>query len=167
MVCYTAGNTYRGIAMMTLFGLLAPWIILARQLAGGGAPEIPTEAYYTVDDGITWFADDINKIPPFDKDGKPAYRVHVFRCADGKEFVSHLERYTPEARKKLEEARAQGDQADPAVYEEVSMTGIEVKKPGTGDSGWVKQSDYERAAKITMPQCADGTLNGIEPVYPE
>jgi hypothetical protein len=141
-------------------------IIIGWQLTSSGGPKIPSEAYYTIDDGATWFADDIQKIPPFDKDGKPAYRAHVFKCSDGKEFVSHLERYTPEAKKKLEEARAKGDQADPAVYEEVTITGIEVKKPGTGDTGWVKQSDYEKAAKIASPVCPDGTTNGIEPVYP-
>jgi hypothetical protein len=141
-------------------------IIIGWQLTGAGGPDIPTKAYYTTDDGATWFADDINKIPPFDKDGKPAYRVHVFKCTDGKEFISHMERYTPEAQKKLEEARAAGDQADPAVYEEVSMTGIEVKRPGTGDQGWVKQSDYEKAAQITAPTCPGGGTEGIEPVYP-
>lgn len=140
--------------------------IIIYQLAGGSGPQIPTKAYYTIDDGATWFEDDINKIPPFEKDGKQAVRVHLFRCGGGKPFVSHLERYTAAAKEKLEKARAAGPDADPGIYDEVSMTGIEVKEAGTGDKGWVRQSNYEAAAKITQPQCPDGTTNEIEPVYP-
>lgn len=141
-------------------------VVIVWQLAGSGGPSIPTKAYYTVDDGATWFADDINKIPPFDHNGKPAYRVHLFRCGGGDPFVTHLERYTPAAQKRLEQARAAGPEADPSVYEEVAMSGIEVKKPGTGDKGWVRQSNYEAASEIMSPICPDGTTNEIEPVYP-
>lgn len=144
---------------------LIPWVILGRQLLDDGGPQIPTQAYYTIDDGQTWFADDINKLSPFDKDGKPAYRVYVFTCDGGRtQFASYLERYTPEAHRKLEAARAQGADADPAIYEEVYLTGMEVKKPGAGQ--WVKLSDWERSTAISSPICPDGTLNNIEPTYP-
>ncbi|HEV2295217.1 MAG TPA: hypothetical protein VGR35_15295 [Tepidisphaeraceae bacterium] len=129
------------------------------------APDIvPASAYFTTDDGQTWFADDINKIPPFEKDGKPAYRVYVYRAADGRQFVSHLERYTPEAKEKMEEAmRPGGGGADPVLMDEVMLDGIEVKKPG--DKEWVKQSD-PRAAKAMELKAPDGKTEEIEPVVP-
>ena len=142
-------------------------IFIFWQLRGGGTPSIATEAFYTIDDGATWFADDINKLAPFDKDGKKAYRVYVYRCGGGKPFVSHLERYTENAKKAIEAARAKGGGIeDPTIYENISMTGMEVKDPGTGDKGWVKQGQAEQAAKITEPKCPDGTINGLEPVVP-
>ncbi len=141
-------------------------IIIGYQLMSGSGPRIPTKAYYTIDDGETWFADDISKIPPFDKDGKPAYRVHVFRCKGGKPFAAYLERYTPEAKKRMEALRDAGPETDPGLYDEIQMTGIEYKKPGTGDKGWVRQNNYEEVAKITSPTCPEGGTEGIEAVYP-
>ena len=143
-------------------------IFIFFQIRGGGTPTMATTAFYTTDDGATWFEDDINKLAPFDKNGKPAYRVYVYKCADGNEFVSHLERYTPAAQKAIEAARAKGGgMEDPTIYEQISMTGMEVKDPKTGDKGWVKQGMVEAAAKITEPKCADGTTNGLEPVVPD
>ena len=148
--------------------ILLALIFIIYQLSGGSGPQIATEAFYTTDDGATWFADDAEKIPPFDKDGKPAYRVYVYKCADGKEFVSHLERYTPDAKAKLEEFRTKGPEAaaDPGVMEMIYMGGVEVKDPATGDKGWVKQAQFEQAAKITTPVCPDGSSESLEPVMP-
>src|SRR5687768_16389120 len=64
---------------------------------GGGGT---TQLFYSTDDGKTWFPDDAAKIPPFKKDGKDAVRAVVYKC-DGKTFVNHLERYTPEAQKQM------------------------------------------------------------------
>ena len=58
------------------------------QLSGGGTPSVATKAYFTIDDGKTWFSDDINKVPPFDKDGKQAVKAYVYECPGGKPFVS-------------------------------------------------------------------------------
>src|SRR6267154_2521014 len=61
------------------------------------------KAFFSVDDGKTWFPDDAKNIPPFDKDGKQAVRAFVYRCADGTTFVNYLQRYKPEAKHVLEE----------------------------------------------------------------
>jgi hypothetical protein len=133
--------------------------------SGGGA--MTNKAFYTIDDGKTYFADDINKIAPFDKDGKPAYQVFVWTCDGGKnKFVSHLQRYTPEAKKRLEDTRAKGPTGvDPGMMEMVMMTGVEVKPPLTGDKGWTKQTD-PNAMKITQPTCKVGKPEDLEPVMP-
>ena len=147
--------------------ILLALVFIIWQVSGGGGPSISTQAWYTIDDGKTWFADDANKIPPFQHEGKTAYRVYVYKCADGKEFVSHLERYTPEAQKVLTEAQKKGAEADPSILEMVYMNGVEVKDPGTGDKGWVKQANYAVASKITEPRCASGNQEGLEAVAPD
>jgi hypothetical protein len=126
--------------------------------AGGGA-------FFSNDDGKSWFTDDAKKVPPFQKDGKDAYRVFVFKCPDGKKFVSHLERYTPEAKKRLEAVLASSDAntvQDPMMLESIQMGGVEVKSPGRGT--WIKQSD-DRAAAVVVPKCPGGGVP--EPVWPD
>jgi hypothetical protein len=116
------------------------------------------EAFYTVDDGANWFADDANKLPPFQHDGKEAVRAYVFEC-NGKQFVNHLERYTPE-RRKLAEATAQAKKAGqplpppPAVARQAANWGLEVKKPG--DKAWVAGSDLAKSSQIMRARCPDG-----------
>lgn len=142
---------------------------------GSSAPKAPTKAYYTVDDGATYFSDDAGKLAPFDYEGKQAVKARVFKCADGKPFVAFLERYTPDAKKKLEEARAsaaassgQQPARSPMDVQAIAMAaqmGLEVKKPG-GDGQWFKIMDIQNSPKITRPACPDGKSDGLEPVNP-
>ena len=125
-------------------------------------------AYYTADDGATWFADAAGKPSPFDHQGKPAYRVYVWKCPHGKTFVSHLERLAPAAKKRLDDmkARPRVAQSGPSVEVEIAMLSrdLEVKDPGTGDTGWVKPATPE-GEKVTLLTCPDGG-NDVEPVLP-
>jgi len=66
----------------------------------------PDQAFFTTDDGKTWFAAEVTNIPPFDRDGKQACGAIVIRCGSGEPFVHHLESYPPEVRKQLEDAVA-------------------------------------------------------------
>src|SRR6516225_9036515 len=77
-------------------------ILVAFQTHTRGVAASSDRAFFTVDDGNTWFANDAAKIPPFDKDGKQAVRAFVYRCADGTTFVNHVQRYKPEAKRVLE-----------------------------------------------------------------
>ena len=81
------------------------YIIYAGTGRGPGGAPAPNRVFYTDDDGATWFADDATKIPPFDHNGKQAVRARVYRCG-GKTFVNHMERYTPEVQKRLQQAQA-------------------------------------------------------------
>ncbi len=143
-------------------------IVIGWQLMSSGRPEIPTQAFYSIDDGASYFPDNINLFPPFKKDGKDAVRAHVFRCDGGEPFIAYLERYTPEAKAKMEamQTKTQEGGPDPGMYDDVQMTGQEVKAPKTGDKGWVKMVDYQSSQDITSPKCPDGTTNKLEPVYP-
>jgi hypothetical protein len=121
-----------------------------------------TREFFTVDDGRTWFAEDARKVPPFDYQGKTAYRVRVYQCAGGKPFVSHLERY-PEA----ERARVEELIAGPATLSKQSvelLNAFEVKRPGGKE--WVKSSS-PRARTISTPRCPDGSARGVQRVTPE
>jgi hypothetical protein len=123
----------------------------------GGPPPVGNRAFYTVDDGATWFAEDVTKVPPFDHDGKQAVRAKVYRC-DGKTFVNHMERYTAESQKRLQQAYARAANEGDVMPPEAS--GVEVKAPG-GDQ-WVLATD-PRAVKIIAPKCASGNLEIVVP----
>ena len=137
------------VGVITLIALF----VVGRNACAGGPDTLPAgtqKAWYTVDEGKTKFPDDANKIPPFDKDGKQAYRVIVYKCADGKEIVGHLERYPEDQRAAIEKAGGPSG----------SMLGSlakEIRKPGGKE--WVSmQKDPAKYAKAAaQPKCADGS----------
>jgi hypothetical protein len=124
-----------------------------------------SKTYFTTDDGQTLFVDRNTRLPPFDKDGKPAYRAHVFECG-GKRVVGFLSRYTEQAKQALEEAKSYKGtgKAPPNVRQLASIgtTGLEVKRPG--DAQWVSQADAARASRIRTFRCPDGSTP--QEVYP-
>jgi hypothetical protein len=120
---------------------------------GGGSGGGGTRVFFSDDDGKTWFPDDYTKVPPFQHNGKEAVRAWVYKCG-GKTFVNHLERYTPEAKKKVEELNSSKKMAnDPTMIDQIQRSGMEVKSPG--DPAWVKAGDA-KASKVTAPKCPDG-----------
>jgi len=172
----TTGATISIIVIALIF---IGWQLTRGGSAGGGG--LPTQAYYTTDENATGdaavsalFTDGIDKVPPFDKDGKPAYSAYVFSCDGGKtKWVGYLQRYTPDAKKQLEQQ--QKPQAQPkdsntpqnvgsAGAEQVALYGTEIKKPGAGS--WVKQMDFEKARAVTEIKCPDGTTNNLEAAQP-
>lgn len=130
-----------------------------------GAP--PTKAYFSDDDGQTVFLDDVNKVPPFDHNGKQAFRAVVVQCGDGKPFVWRLEGYDEQQRQELLKASKEGNgRAIRFSY----LSGLEMKFPGS--SQWVGgpqpgQSDDEKAAfqELMFPKCPEGGVPHI--VRPE
>jgi hypothetical protein len=121
----------------------------------------PGKLFFSSDDGQSFFPADNVNLPPFDHQGKSAVRAHVIRCGGG-DRVAYLERYTPEARKKLDAAAkvGNGNTAHAQVSLRVALStlppsGIEVKPPGKPD--WVSMADFARSAEITRLACPDGT----------
>lgn len=131
-------------------------------------PQIPTQAYFTVDDGQTWFADDIEKIPPFEHQGQQAVRVQLFTCDGGKTvFPVYLERYSDEAQAAMERIR-EGDargEVDVSLYEQFER-GQEVKRARDPDAPWVRTMNFDRSGEIMTPRCPDGSFENLEPVFP-
>jgi hypothetical protein len=131
---------------------------------------VPPKQFFTTDQGPgpQLFVDDATKVPPFDHDGKPAYRARVYRCSHGKQFVSNLERFSEADRKRLQDAidrsrSTGGHMPSPDSF----FNAMEVKKPG--DKEWVRltpatRDKYER---ILRPVCPEGSTDGITPVIPQ
>ena len=149
-------------------------IFIIYSVIPAGTPKATTKAFFTIDDGANWFIDDIKKKPPFaDKDGKIAVRAHVFQCGS-KKFVAYMERYRPEAIKRLEAMEAleaKGKNASPDDMNKMSMmmpdimaNGVEYKKPGADN--WLRMmDDYQKAAPMLSVTCPDKAQTA-EPVYP-
>lgn len=132
--------------------------------AGGGGGTI-TQQYYTVDDGATYFEDDLGKVTPFQKDGKEAVTAYVFKCG-GDPFVGYLERLDARTQAALAKM-PQGAQANPESAMQLEMMkqqGREVKKPGAGKFVNANSPDGQ---KVTAVQCPDGgKIEDLEPYYP-
>ncbi len=159
----TAGATGAIIVIALIF-----IIVQAFGRHGGTRGRISGKAFFSDDDGKTWFADDAAKIPPIDHDGKPAYRVAVFRCADGTEFVARLERFSDEVKQQMEDQIKKNPNAAPVLQYTASMGALEVKRPG--QPNWMKLvgSPPEEIRKIMQPVCPkDNSSNGVTQIRPE
>ncbi len=158
----TTGVTI-GIIVVALVFILYQTFGGGGAATGGGAMD---KAFFTVDNGKTWFADDINKLPPFDHEGKQAVRVYVFTCDGGKtKFAAYVERYTEAAKREIEKARANPQGGGMMGMESISYTGREVKKAGS-EGPWLKAMD-PRASDAMSINCPDGqSMENLEMVFP-
>ena len=113
----------------------------------------PTQAFYTTDDGATYFVDDANREPPFDHNGQPAVRAHVFTCGKGAhKWVQYLEKFSGKS------STPSGNSNMPQVREVV------VKKPGSTD--WVVRG-AAGCLEVMVPKAPDGCdPSTIEPLMP-
>ncbi|HWP40813.1 MAG TPA: hypothetical protein VNL70_07795 [Tepidisphaeraceae bacterium] len=146
-----------GVAILAAVGLLIAQLRSTSDGVPGLTPGV--KEWFTIDDGKTWFADDGMKLPPFEHQGKIAYRVRVWTCDGGKTtFASHLERINAQAKAKLEQMKPEHRPISP----EYQM--IEVKPPLTGDQGWVPVGTPQ-AAEIMTPRCPPGqNPENLQPV---
>jgi len=134
--------------------------------ASGDGPRID-KAWFTTDDGKTWFADDKRKLPPFDHDGKPAVRCWVYSCdGDKAPFAAYLERFEPRAKQRLDTLTASKDSARTAAAGEIEQlisNGLEVKKPGAGS--WIPAASAA-ALTIRQPVCPSNPTKPAQLVVP-
>jgi len=148
--------------VVVIIGSIIAIIVQARGLGPVG----PGDAFYTVDDGKTFFVGDAKNLPPFDQGGKQAVTAHVFECG-GKRVVGYVSRYTADALATIAEAkqaRAAGRlPANVAKLATVAQTGSELKRPG--DTKWVITGNNNAANKIRIFKCPDGSVP--PEVYPD
>jgi hypothetical protein len=128
--------------------------------------EPPTRAWYTVDDGTTRFADDAERIPPFDHDGKQAVRLHLFSCDGGKTtFIAYLQKIPEETFAKFRERGV-----DPLTVDDDELAGENgwlVKRPGANNP-WINSRDGGEAYRELMTvRCPDGRTDVAREVFPE
>ena len=131
-------NTSKRLGIRFGVGLLILGLgIIGIQLFNGGGTGITASdsAFYTDDNGKTFFKDDRYKVVPFDHNGKQAYRADVFQCRDGKQFVGLIYRHNALGRKAMEKY-AKGHDRQSASMAGLEIQGMEVKASGTPDTAW-------------------------------
>lgn len=149
------------IMVLGLGGSLIAWSELGRNRPP--SVNMPGKAFFSDDDGQTWFIDDDSRIPPFDHNGRIACGVQLYKCGKGKPFVWLLERYDPTVRASLEKGMPPGS---PPLPESQLARALEVKAPGAKE--WVKGSDpgARAASHLLEPTCPDGSTENLHPVMP-
>lgn len=143
-------NQSSKMTAIVVVGIVAICIIVIIFELSGSRGAMPTKAYYTIDDGKTWFADSSSKLSPFDYKGKQAVRCFVFKGKNGK-FVGLLEEYSDDVRKQLEK--------DPKA---AAIAPVLVKKPG--ENQWTSVSVAQEA--VMLMQITGRSDSGIEQVMP-
>lgn len=125
-----------------------------------------SRAFFTIDDGKTWFVDSSSRIPPFEKDGKTAYRCSVYEC-DGKRYVVEIQKYDDKTAKALhdaltaaKEAKAADPQAKPRLPN--ANLGLLVKAPG--ETTWHSVNDHAAIMKMSAAvKCGSGYATAVAP----
>jgi hypothetical protein len=157
-----AGGIVAGCAAAAVLLVVAHVLDLRAAPIGSAKPE---RAFFTVDDGKTWFVDDASQLAPFDHNGQQAVRAYVCEC-DGKQYVNHLERYTDAGKKAMTKVREMAKKGPPPgmLVFTAQQRGREVKKPGDGK--WVPASNTAVAGPIAMPKRPDGAASEPHFVFP-
>jgi hypothetical protein len=119
-------------------------------------------AFFTDDDGETWYKDSVDDIPPYDHNGKTAVRAVIYSWAGGsKQFCGFLEQFPPKAKAAIEAAAASAQNHTPPqtagniAYGEGFSPSIEVKKPKSNDP-WVLMNS-KAATPVLSIQAPDGS----------
>lgn len=140
------------VAPVAIVVVIIAVCVLLRSTFHEARPGPITQAYYSDDDGATYFADDLLKAYPFDHNGKTAYRAYVYRCGDsGNAFVGYLARQIGDGRSPAFTSTA--DAVKAAVHGGKNNTSVEVKKPG--NNAWFSL-DTPGGQAIANVVCADG-----------
>ena len=159
-------NTRFGKGAATAFVLFAFAFVYFELRSRGNGYYVNTRAFYSTDDGKTWFTDLSTKVPPFDKDGRQAVQAYVFRNGNGPEFVGYLQRFKPNAKQALESVQNQSPSplkpSDANALHSAYTIGREVKRPG--DTQWVSGARPLQAMQITTVKIPDGSV--ATPVEP-
>lgn len=155
-----------GVGAAVAFLLIAIVLVVHELRPNSPPADINAKAYFTTDGGKSWFADDMTNIPPYQKDGKEAVRAFVFKCADGKEFVGYLQRFTPDGKRAIEAIQTPNpNHHGPPDTSQIRMaytTGREVKRPD--DADWTNGGDLAKCAQIISVKCPNGgAADMVEP----
>jgi hypothetical protein len=115
----------------------------------GAAPE-PALAFYSSDDGRTFFSAKVSDAQPLDAQGHVGVLAIVFNCdQNNSKFVGYLQRTRSDAPSRKDDAGI----ASPYDAAEKNGTALEVKRPG--EKRWVYLFSRE-GAEIRRVNCPDG-----------
>ncbi len=131
-----------GVGLIVLAAVAIAAEVRSVRPSGGGHPGL---AFYSDDDGQTWYTDSIYKFPPFDHNGRTASRAYVY--SSGKTmFVGFLQRYTPQALAALRKADDNGAGSRAALEKlmsssDIRRAGSELKLPGPTNH-WMSGTEF-------------------------
>jgi hypothetical protein len=140
------------IAVVIMVGAIA---FLAYQMfnTGANASSESMQAFYTTDDGKSFFQADSSNLSPFMHEGKEAFQAHMFTCDDGKTlFVGYMSRLPADALAKVRAAQGGSPEEYDLALSQAFAVG-EIRRPG--DTEWVKRGT-PAAAKVARPPCPNG-----------
>jgi hypothetical protein len=132
--------------------------------ARGSAGAASRNAFYTDDNGQTFFKDDANKIIPFDHHGKQAYRADVFEGPDGRQFVGLIYRHTSTGRFEMQDyinRKVAARDDDGTIRQGIEYRGTEIKRAGAADKAWTPNDETKNEqlrASIRTPSGAAAKL---------
>jgi hypothetical protein len=165
-------NAYPAAAMAGAGAIIvaALTFVLVRTCSSAGDPTRgtgSTKAYFTTDDGKTYFVDDAAHVPPFEvnKPGDPnhrkiAVRARVARCKGGQPYVALLEKYNEQDKRRLEQIlKQQGEKANRLPRDYMGGVYATLKKPLTGDQAWLpfNANNVQQWGALAVPTCPDGS----------
>lgn len=150
---------------ITLAMIVVVLIIIVIQLKPSSSAPSADKAWYSDDDGKSYYKAESPLVTPVNKGGKEQVRAYVYKCKGTDAFVGYLERFSVAARKRIEQAKAAGDPLDLAI-EQVGEQGREVKRPGA--KTWTNLlSDINNSHdQVTVVKCPDGGVDDLQPVLP-
>jgi len=147
--------TYGTIAIIVLAIGVIVW-----QLKPAGGPTPANAAWYSDDDGATWFADEPNKVTPFlnTKTNREAVNAYVYKCPGEAPFVAFLEKPEPAVKAKWDDWMKKNP-GQPLSGDALHLAegGMLVKKPKDRTAPWVK-GDSEAGGLIKVIKCKDGSI---------
>lgn len=140
------------VTALAVIAVLVCGYMVFKTVRGSARPTLATKAFFTTDDGKTWFIDDVAKAPPFKTaEGKEAVAANVVSCKGGKDpFVLYVWRYTAEGKAEVEAGKTNPGTAFKR----------EVKKPGAKD--WVRTADVVRSSTIEAIECPPGQSDFVQ-----
>jgi hypothetical protein len=120
------------------------------------------QAFYSDDDGKTWFTDSAFLIAPFDHNGKTAVIAEVYTYDNGsKQFCAYVAKYNDQTKHRLDQAiaQAQAQGQSPGslgIWNDRSLSAnMLVKLPGP-DNPWISISDPQ-SVQVCSVHSPDGS----------
>ena len=139
----TRGGRYGIGVAIALLAIAA--VALGYQFLGGresGAGPVQKTAFYTEDNGKSFFKDDLFKVSPFDHNGKQAYRCDVFQGDGGKQFAGLIYRHTDSGRREIEAYFPnKGKDTDGSTRRGIEERGMQVKPVAAAEGAWTVADD--------------------------
>jgi hypothetical protein len=137
--------------------------LIVNEVRSGGIPQVKY-AFYSDDNGQSYFRDDVNKLFPFDHNGSPAYRAYVFQIGGRKPSVGYLERINDKAAAKLLALQSQPQTPELVTQMDLVRTpGLEARTPGS--TRWLPENTAAFSKMINGLKGPDGStaLVGVMP----